>query len=247
METDVEDLHHNTGSEPSHSQSHDNTTTSNEGVAETSYADRSDLCQGAWLLYKYQESDWHARSFWDYFEESMSPPFTNSQKSRSGRSPLHQVSSIDDYSDDEASLVTEATTDLDPSEGATQPKAKDEQVFGPCGHQIDMGVVSHQEQAIEKFLGCGEDRRDGLLADCRLAAVEELRADGSLKVGGDSRARDATDWVRTAWPAAWGAEVRLTDADGKDCFLDTGETAVPREYRGERRSACGVWDDDDEA
>ncbi|ROW03835.1 hypothetical protein VPNG_07265 [Cytospora leucostoma] len=157
------------------------------------------------------------------------------------------VCSIDDYSDHEASLITEATTYLDDNQDDTQPKAKHEQISGPCGHQVHMGVVSHQEQAVEKFLGCVENRRNGLLADCRLAAIEELHADGSLKAGGDSWGKNVTDWVKTAWPAAWGAEVRLTDADGKDCFLDTGETAVPREYRGERRSSCGLWDDDDEA
>ncbi|KUI59966.1 hypothetical protein VP1G_07202 [Cytospora mali] len=136
--------------------------------------------------------------------------------------------------------------DTDRRQGATQPNAKNEDIFGPCGHLITIGSVSHEEQAIEKLSGCGAHRRNGLLADCRQTALDELRVEGSLRAGGDARAKSVTDWVKTAWPAAWGAEVRLTEADGKSCFLDSGETAVPREYRGEKRSAYRLWDEDDE-
>lgn len=232
---------YNTTSEPSHSQS--------ENI---SYASTSDLCQGAWLLYKCKESDWYMRTFRDYFEEWQPLSFLKSRKPLPGRSPLRQVYSSNELSDDEASPVTEAVVVEARHTQPREPRAlqarapKSEDVLGPCGHFITAWSVSSEEEAIETFTGCGRHRRDGLLADCRLAALDEFRADGGFKAGGDGRAKSVTDWVKTAWPAAWGAEVRLTEADGASCFLDTGETAVPCEYRGERRDSSSLWDEDDE-
>lgn len=230
-----------TTSEPSHSQS--------EIIA---YANPSDLCQGPWVLYKCEESDWYMSTFRTYFEEWQPLSFLKSQKPLPGRSPLRQVHYADDLGDDAASPAVEAVVMETRSTTLTEPRAlqpqppQKEDVFGPCGHAITVGSVSSEEAAIGRLVGCGAHRRDGLLADCRLAAAEELRAGGGFVAGGDARARSVTDWAKTGWPAAWGAEVRLTEADGKSWFLDTGETAVPCEYRGERRSLFGLWDDDDD-
>lgn len=214
-------------------------------------------------------------AFRDYFDEWLPMSFCKTRKSLRGGAQLRQVHSIDDLCDDKTSPKDETAaevghgqsegplesheqltahrltgtpgiTEVDSSQGAIQPKAKSENILGPCGHLITTGTIYHQNEAIERLLGCEDHRRNGLLADCRKSAVEELHADGSLKAGGDTRAKKVTNWVKTAWPAAWGAEVRLTEADGSTCFLDTGETAVPCEYRGETRVCSGIWDDDDE-
>ena len=247
---------------------------SDEGVKAIHYARPSDLCRGAWMLFKCEESDWHLSAFLEYFAEGMPPRFPAPQKGLTQRSPLSQAQSINDLSDDEdlsmidaAEVITllskvphgsqaevfpheRATTaevtKTSSNHGAAEHMINREDFAGPCGHIRTIGPVNHEEQAVEKLLCCGIHRRDGLLADCRLAAVEELRAEGSLKAGGDARARRAEDWVRTAWPAAWGVEARLTEPDGRSCFLDTGETAVPREYRGEKNSSANLWEDDDE-
>ncbi|KUI66937.1 hypothetical protein VM1G_02454 [Cytospora mali] len=261
-------------SEPSHSQS-DGTTTMDEEWDDKiiSYASPSDLCQGPWMLYKCEENEWYLGAFRNYFEEWVPMRYLKSRRPLSGRSPLRQVHSTNDLNDDEVSPIFETAVearhtrsetpsiqghtptnepaataemiDADTRQSATQPKSRNEDILGPCGHLVTIGTVSHEEQAIEKLSGCGTHRRNGLLADCRQTALDELRAEGSLRAGGDARAKSVTDWVRTAWPAAWGAEVRLTEADGKSCFLDSGETAVPCEYRGEKRSSSSLWDDGD--
>ena len=88
---------------------------------------------------------------------------------------------------------------------ALQPQPPQrEEVVGTCGYVITVGTVSSSEEAIEKFINCGTHRRDGLLADCRLAAVEEFRAVGGFVAGGEARAKRATDWVKTDWPRLTG-------------------------------------------
>jgi hypothetical protein len=205
-------------------------------------------------LYKCEDNDWYMDAFRSYFEEWHPLSFLKSRRPLPGRSPLRQVQSSNDLSDDngEASpaakaVIVEADHTRQREPRALQSQApKSEDILGPCGHPITVGNVSCEEQAIGKFTSCGRHRRNGLLADCCLAAVDEFRADGSFRAGGDGRAKSVTDWVKTAWPAAWGAEIRLTEADGTSCFLDTGETAVPSEYRGERRGSSSLWDDDDD-